>query len=155
MLKQDFYIQSRLVSYGWRFAQYYGGGHLAGQMVMHVLANRVHQGWGSWLRVLDTIPEYMAEKELPLLVHPSIWEPAFVKLLAVVEGIYDGSISDMTKGSEFPAAHRGSTGALYWGVLSKIERPWFKKSIIDAVNPVTGLRLHQRIADLNALSFWD
>ena len=155
ILKQDDFIKSYLVQMGWRFGQSYGGGHLAGQLVMHTIANRVHQGWGSWLRVLDTVPEYMAENTLPPLVHPSVWEPTFVKLLSVVEGIYDGSVADMTRGSEFPQAHRGQTGALYFCALNRIERPWFRNNIVNAKNPVTGLSLHQRIADMNTLAFFD
>ena len=150
MLKQDLYVQAKLVEYGWRFGQSYGGGHIAGQMVMHALANRVRLGWGSWLRILDTVPEYMALNELPPLVHPAIWEPTFIKLLSAVDGIFDGSASDMTRG----AHSENKTGALYFGALNKIERPWFK-NLISAINPVTGQRIHQRIADMNCLSFWD
>ncbi len=118
---------------------------------MHVFANRVRLGWGSWLRMLDLAPEYMAENELPPLVHPSVWEPTFVKLLSVVDGIYDGSIADKTRGVH--SEHK--TGALYFGALNKIERPWFKTNIIDAVNPLTGLRIHQKISDMNNLAFFD
>jgi len=155
ILKQDDYIKGKLVEYGWRFGQSYGGGHLAGQLVMHTFANRVRLGWGPWLRILDTIPQYMAENELPPLVHPPVWEPTFVKLLSVVDGIYDGSIGDMTRGSEFPAAHRGETGALYFCALNKIERPWFRDNILNAVNPITGLRLHKKVADMNTFAAFD
>ncbi len=151
MLKQDSYIQAKIVEMGWRFGQSYGGGHLAGQLVMHTLANRVRVGWGSWLRVLDTVPQQMAENELPPLMHPSVWEPTFVKLLSVVDGIYDGSVADLTRGAH--SDHK--TGALYFCALNKIERPWFKNAIVDAVNPVTGLRLHQKISDMNTLAFFD
>jgi hypothetical protein len=45
MLKQDDYIKGRLVEMGWRFCQsYVGAGHIAGQMIMHCLANRVRNG---------------------------------------------------------------------------------------------------------------
>lgn len=126
---------------GWRFGQSYSGGHVAGQMVMHAIANRVRCGWASWLEVIDTIPKYMAEKDLPPLAHPSVWDAAFVKLLHVVDGVYDGSMPDITK------------GALYWGDLSRIERPWFKQ-LIAAENEETGMRQHARVADMNGLSFW-
>jgi len=149
VLKQESYIQARLVELGWRFGQSYSGGHIAGEMVMSAIANRVKCGWGAWLPVLDGIPQFMAENELPPLKHPSVWEPAFVKLLHAVEGIYDGSAPDKSK------------GGLYWGDLARIERPWFKKNIIEAVNPTipqdgSGLQLpqHRRVADMNSLSFW-
>lgn len=149
MLTQDNYIKGRLVSIGWRFGQSYAGGHIAGEMVMHVIANRVRCGWGAWLTVIDGVPKFMAENEMPEMKHPSVWEPAFVKLLHSVDGIFDGSVPDRSK------------GALYWGDLARIERPWFKKNVVQAVNPIiasdgSGLQLpqHRRVADMNSLSFW-
>ena len=141
MLKQDDYIKSRLVEVGWRFGKRYGG-HMAGQLVMHAIANRVRVGWGSWLQVIDSIPNVMAEENLPPLEHPSVWEPAFVKLLHAVDGIYDGSVHDLSK------------GALYWGDLQSIERAWFKEKIIQAKDD-EGAPLHHRVVDMNSLSFWD
>ena len=154
MLQQDAFIKSQLVSYGWRYGQLYGGGHLAGTLVMQALANRVRRGFGSWLQVLESVPNYMAEHEMPPLKYPSLWEPNFVKLLHAVEGIYSGSATDMTLGATM-IDNKPRTGGLYFGLLNKIERPWFKTQIIDAINPLNGLRLHNRVADLNCLSFWD
>ena len=108
---------------------------------MHVIANRVRLGWGAWLQVIDRIPLYMAEFEMPPMEHPSIWEPAFVKLLHVVEGIYDGSVPDLSK------------GALYFADLNHIERPWFKE-LISAQNPETGLRQHPSVSNINGLTFF-
>lgn len=142
MLKQDDYIRGKLVEMGWRFGQSYSGGHMAGQLVMNTLANRVRIGWGSWLQVIDRIPLFMAENALPGLEHPSVWEPMFVKLLHTVEGVFDGSTPDIAK------------GALYWADLSRIERPWFKEKIVDPVNEDTGERIHPRVVDMNSLSFW-
>jgi hypothetical protein len=141
MLKQDDYIKSRLIEVGWRFGKNYGG-HMAGQLVMHALANRVRLGWGSWLQVIDNVPNFMAEENLPPLEHPSVWEPAFVKLLHAVDGIYDGSTPDLSK------------GALYWADLQHVERPWFKEKIIQAKKD-DGAPAHHRIVDMNSLSFWD
>ena len=154
MLQQDNFVKSQLVSYGWRYGQLYGGGHLAGTLVMQALANRVRRGFGSWLQVLESVPLYMAEHEMPPLKYPSLWEPNFVKLLHAVEGIYSGSATDMTLGATM-IDNKPRTGGLYFGLLNKIERPWFKTQIIDAINPLNGLRLHNRVADLNCLSFWD
>ena len=151
-LRQDDYVKSKLVEFGWRFGQSYGGGHLAGQMVMTVLANRVRLGWGNWLRIIDTVPEHMAENELPPLVHPSIWEPTFVKLLAAVDGIFDGSVQDMTRGNEFASMGKMKTGALYFCALNKVERPWFKSHIIDAKNPITELKQHEMVWTMNNLA---
>lgn len=145
MLKQDDYVKGRLVEMGWRFGQSYAGGHVAGEMVMQTIANRVRVGWGSWLQIIDRIPVFMAEKELPKLEHPSIWEPNFVKLLHVVDGVFDGSIPDKSK------------GALYWGDLARIEQPWFLEKIVQAKKEnFEGVEIpaHQRVATLNGLSFW-
>jgi len=139
----------------WRFGQSYSGGHQAGQLIMHVLSNRVRCGWGSWLQVLDRVPEYMAENELPPLVHPNVWSPEFVKLLQTVDGVYEGSAPDLSK------------GALFWGALNKIERQWFKEKILNA--PMQSVSIgensggveefqmipgHRRVVDMNSLSFW-
>ena len=141
MLRQDDFCKTQLVMMGWRFGQSYAGGHLAGQMVMHALANRVRCGWGAYLQVIECVPTFMAENELPPLKFPSIWEPVFVKLLHTVDGIYDGSVPDLTH------------GGLYWGDLSRIERPWFLGKIVQARNE-EGLPQHKRVSDLNSLSFW-
>lgn len=153
MLKHDDYIKGKLVEIGWRFLKsYVGAGHIAGQMIMHTVANRVRNGWGSWLQVIDKVPAYMAENEMPPLIHPSIWDATFVKLLQTVDGIHDGSVPDMSK------------GALYWGDLAKIEREWFKETIIHSVHPVgtfkhgvpvAGMLVHNRVANTNGLNFWD
>ena len=142
MLKQDQYIQGKLVEMGWRFSQsYIGAGHIAGQMIMQTLANRVRCGWGSWLQIIDRVPAFMAEKELPPLVHPSVWDAGFIKLLHAVDGIYDGSVPDLSK------------GALYWCDLSRIENPWYKEKIVDAIDQ-DGLRRHPIIANMNGLCFF-
>ena len=147
MLKQDDYVKGRLVEMGWRFGQSYpgAGGHIAGEMVMQALANRVRIGWGSWLQVIDRIPFFMAEAEIPKLEHPSIWEPNFVKLLHIVDGVFDGSIPDKSK------------GALYWGDLAKIERPWFLEKIVRGTTlNFEGVEVpaHMRVACMNGLNLW-
>ena len=113
---------------------------MAGQLVMHTLANRVRVGWGSWLQVIDTIPKYMAENEMPKLDHPSVWSPEFVKLLHTVEGVHEGSTPDLAK------------GALYWCDLNRIERPWFNEKIVQAEND--GTRVHRVVNNMNSLTFW-
>jgi hypothetical protein len=77
----------------------------------------------------------MAENELPPLVFPSVWDPAFVKLLHAVEGVMDGSAPDLTK------------GALYFGDLARIERSWFMEKVVHGEN-------HARVASMNGLNFW-
>lgn len=135
MLKQDSFIQAHLVTLGHRFTQYYGSGHLGGQMVMHALANRVRIGWGSWLQVIEGVPRFMAENELPPLTFPPVWDPAFVKLLHAVEGVMDGSAPDLSK------------GGLYWADLAKIERSWFTDTVVQNPGRV-------RVSCMNGLNFW-
>jgi hypothetical protein len=141
VLKQDDYIKAKLVELGWRYATFYGGGHLVGQMVMWCIANRVRAGWGSWLQMIDNVGMTIAENEIPPLKHPSVWDAAFVKLLHVVDGIHDGSMPDLSK------------GGTYWADLSKIERPWFRDKIVQARKP-DGELVHPRVVDMNSFSIW-
>jgi hypothetical protein len=147
MLRQDDYFKSLLIQTAWRFTHQYGG-HMAGQGVMHVLANRVRCGWGNWFQVIDGVPNFMAESELPPLKHPSVWEPGFVKMLHAVDGIFDGSLPDMNK------SKITGQSALYWGDLKKIERPWFKEHIIDALDVTTGMRQHPIVGNQGTLTFF-
>ena len=146
ILRQDDYIKAKLIEMGWRFGQSYSGGHMAGQLVMQTIANRVRAGWGTWLQVIDNIPNYMAENELPPLVHPHVQEPAFIKLLQAVDGIFDGNVPDGTLSSLERAM--GKKGAIYWGDLARIERAWFLDKIVRAPEN------HDRIANINGLTFW-
>ena len=144
MLKQDDVIKSQLVLTGWRFGQRYGG-YKAGVLVMHTLANRVRIGWGNYLQVIEGVPKFMAENELPELRYPSLWEPAFVKLLHAVEGIFDGSVPDE------------ATGALYWCDLNHVERAWFKEKILDSRQSDPNgelLPAHRRVHDMGTLVFF-
>lgn len=145
MLKQDDFVKAQLVAVGWRFGQSYSGGYLAAQMVMNVLGNRFRVGWGSWLECVENVSVHMAENELPPLKFPSLWDQNFVKILHSVDAAYDGTLEDSTK------------GALYWGDLSRIERPWFKEKIIQAKKEDANgslVPVHPRVADMNSLSFW-
>jgi hypothetical protein len=98
------------------------------------------------MQVLDSVPKFMAENELPALEHPALWDPAFVKLLHAVEGVYDGSIPD------------DSHGALYWCDLSSIERAWFKEKVVDARQQDPHgegiIPAHQRVCEMGTLCFW-
>ena len=120
---------------------------------MQALANRVRRGFGSWLQVLESVPNYMAEHEMPPLKYPSLWEPNFVKLLHSVESIYAGSAADITIGNTV-IDNRPKQGAVFFGMLNKLERQWFK-DMIAVVDPITGLRQHERVSDLNTLSLWN
>ena len=141
MLKPESFVQAKLVELAWRFGSSYNSGHLAGTMVMQVFSNRQRAGFGSYLSIIENVPNFMAENEIPPFKLDSVWSPLFTKLLHAVEGIYDGSAQDLTK------------GALYFGDLNKIERDWFREKIIRARN-TDGTPRHQRVADMNSLSFF-
>ena len=142
MLKIEDLQKSKLVELGWRFGQSYSGGYIAGQMVMSTIANRVRAGWGNWLEVIERVPNFMAENELPPLSFPNVWDGNFMKLLHVVDGVFDGSAIDMSK------------GALYFADLARVERAWFKDRILDAVSEETGLKQHPVVASMNSLTFF-
>ena len=145
MLKIEDIQKTKLVEVGWSFGQSYCGGHIAGQMIMHVIANRVRCGWGNWLDVIAKVPQFMAESQLPPLEFPSVWNGSFIKLLHVVDGVFDGSVPDISK------------VALYWGDLTRIERPWFQQQIVSLIKedgPQAGQRQHPICANMNSLSFF-
>lgn len=134
MLRQTDFEKAQLVLTGWRYGKEYGG-HLPAMMIMGCLANRVRCGWGSWLEVIERIPNFAADNIIPT-GFPSIWDNNFVKLLHEVESIHEGSGIDVSK------------GALYWADLRKIERDWFKDKILK--DPTA----HPRIADCNSLTLF-
>jgi hypothetical protein len=121
------------VTHGWRWGREYGG-HLAACMVMSCIANRVRLGWGNWLEMIDRIPAYSAQIDMPTGT-PSIWEPNFVRLLHEVESIYDGT-QDYSK------------GALYWCDLRRIETEFFRDKILK------NTAQHPRIADMGTLTLF-
>lgn len=107
----------------WRQGKDFGN-HQIPMMIMGCLANRQRLGWGSYLDILKGVAKFSAVIEQPNRDQfPDIWEPNFVKLLHVIDGIYDGSIPD-------PAI-----GGVYWADLSKgkdaITNPWFAQKIMN------------------------
>lgn len=134
MLRPDDFVKSQLVLHGWRYGKEYGG-HLASCMIMGCIANRVRLGWGSWLEILERIPQFAAEETLPTGT-PNLWEPGFSRLLHEVESIYDNSGTDYSK------------GGLYWADLRRVDRQWFKDKILSQS------QVHPRIADCNSLAIF-
>jgi hypothetical protein len=94
------------------------GGYLPFLMVAGCIASRVRVGWGSWNDVIARIPKFAAEDEPPI-IYPSIWEPAFVRILHEIEGVYDGSGIDYSK------------GALYFCDSRRITKDWFRENILN------------------------
>lgn len=135
ILRQDDYAKGQLVTIGWKYGLEYGG-HLGACIVMSILMNRVRHGWGNLLDILNRIPQFSAEVEIPNQnMVPQIWEPAFIRLLQEVDNIYDGT-KDYSK------------GALYWCDMRRVETPFFKDKILgDKEN-------HPRVGDMNSLTFF-
>lgn len=133
MLRQDDYLRAQLVTAGFLWGREYGG-HLGSCMIMSCLANRVKLGWGNWIEVIDRIPNYAAQFEMPT-GSPTVWDPAFVRLLHEVEGIFDGSV-DYAK------------EAVYWCDTRRVETPFFKNKIIGQPED------HPRVGEMNTLALF-
>ena len=121
---------------------------------MQALANRVAAGIGIVASSPPNIPQFTWQSmKFRLLKYPSLWEPNFVKLLHAVESIYAGSAADITLGNTV-IDNRPKQGAVFFGMLNKLERQWFKTEMIAAVESrLQGLRLHERVADMNICHF--
>jgi hypothetical protein len=100
-------------------------------MIGSCIANRVRLGWGTWLEVLDRIPNFAAITEMPTGT-PQIWSPEFIRLLHEVESIYDGT-ADHAK------------GAVYWADTRYIETAFFREKILGQPDN------HPRVVDMNTL----
>ena len=135
MLRQGDFVNAQLVLAGWRHGNVYGS-ELASKMIMHCINNRCRVGWGNMLDIIQRIPNFSATLKQPEQTYPSIWEPAFVRLLHAVEGIVSGSDIDL------------SCGALYWADLREIDNPWFIENIMNRPD------IHGRLADMNTLVFF-
>lgn len=140
MLRQDDFNKSQLVLAGWRYGREYGGPKPA-QMIMGVLANRFRAGWGSWLEIVERIPIFQAEENIPT-GFPSLWAPEFVQLLHYVDGIYDGS------GVNLAVTPDDKQPALYWADTRRIERNWFRANVIQ--EPFA----HPRIIEFSSLALY-
>lgn len=133
MLRQDDYLKAKLVDIGHSYGHEYGG-HTAPCMIMSCIANRVRKGWGNWIDVIDNIPKFSAQIEVPT-VKPSVWEPGFVRLLHEVGPIFDGS-QDWAK------------EAVYWCDTRRIETPFFKDKIMSQLD------IHPRVMEQNTLALF-
>lgn len=135
-MRQDDLLKGQLAIVGWREAAEYGG-YLPALMVMGCIMNRVRQGWGSHLEVIERLPSFHAENQLRNFdKFPSIWDRHFVRILQETDSVFDSSAKDL------------SNGALYWCDLRKIERDWFKEKIIRSPKD------HPRVSDSASLTFF-
>jgi len=131
---EDF-AKSIIALTAWSYASHYGS-QVPQLMVAQVIANRARRGWGSILDVVDRMPRYEAAPPTTEGL-PDSWDKAFLRVLAEIDPIYDGTSKDTTN------------GGLYFGDLNDIQNPSFLEKI--ARNPE-----HHRVADCaGTLVFWD
>ena len=142
MLRQDDVQKTCLVFAGYRHGLPYGG-HLSACLIMSVLSNRVRRGWGTWMEVIDRIPNFAAIKEMPT-GSPQIWDASFVRLLHEVDPIFDGSKNY----AQFKDSDGKPVDALYWCDTRYIETPFFKEKILGQ------LSTHPRIGEMGTLAFF-
>jgi len=134
MVRYEDLTKGEVALVAWRHGKDYGG-HLASLMVAHCLRNRFVAGWGTWFRIIETIPQHSAILEQPS-GWPDQWDRNFLKVLVDMDAIFDGTAKDL------------SNKAVYWADTAKIDNPRFLEKV--ARNPE-----HHRVADMGSLQFWD
>jgi hypothetical protein len=117
---------------GYQYGKEYGG-HLAACMIMSCIANRVRLGWSpNLITAIANIPKFAATTDLPPYEIPSMWDPAFIRLLSEVGAIAEG-LKDH------------ANGATYWCDTRRIDTPFFVDKILK--DPT-----HRRVAEMNSLA---
>lgn len=134
MVRFEDLVKGELALVAWRNGRSYGG-HLASLMIANCIRNRHSSGWGTWFRVIETIPQYSGALEQPS-GWPEAWDRDFLRVLVDVDNIFDSTAKDI------------SNKALYWADLTKCENPWFLDKIARSGE-------HHRVADMGSLVFWD
>ena len=140
-------MKGQVVLFAWRQGIEYGKSPKAACMIMSVLANRVKNGWGTWMDVLETAPKYAAH---PYVTEgtPDLWDEGFTQLLHEVDTIYAGS---QNYALSAPPKNLGyvlpPVPALYWADTRRITTQFFQQKI--QFNPE-----HPRIGDMNTLTLY-
>ncbi len=130
----DDFIRGQVALTAWRHGKDYGG-HLASLLVAHCLKNRVQRGWSNWTGVLEHLPKYSATLEQPG-GWPDGWNKDFLRVLAEMDSIVDGTARDM------------ANAGVFWADIGKIDNPWFLEKIVrDGA--------HARVCDMNTLVVWN
>src|SRR5262249_39378546 len=108
---------AKLAEAAWHEARHFGGHQLVCN-VAQAIGNRFRQHWGSWEFILNSLDKY-ASCDPKERIAPNAWDPAWLRLLQEIGTIFEGTRPDPTN------------GAVYWGELTNITRPWFKENVID------------------------
>jgi hypothetical protein len=137
------YIKARLVSFVIAEGYRYGGTDTM-LAIAQVIKNRVEAGWGDWLTVIETAPQYAGTVHAP---QPPI-EPrdlTFRKLLAEIDNVYYGTADDSAVNVE---GEDGKAVSLYYCEMHNLNRDWFRQNV------TANLQEHPRIAQVSQLTFF-
>src|ERR1700735_5570764 len=97
MLRQDDWQKAKLVDVMWQHGKEYGG-HLASCIIGSCIMNRVRLGWSpNVATAISNLPKFAATDNLPPYEIPSMFDPAFIRILSEVGSIYEGT-KDHAKG---------------------------------------------------------
>ncbi len=103
-------------------------------LIAQVIATRTKKGWGNWLDVIASIPKFSATLEQPT-GYPNAWDRDFLRVLAEIDGVFDGTAKDATN------------SALFWCDTTNVTSEWFLERICRSGE-------HQMVANMGTLTFW-
>lgn len=133
------YIKAQLVRFCVEEA-YHEGSSILVLAIAQVLKNRVDAGWGEWMQVIETAPNYVGtvRKHKPQ-VEPR--EVLFRKILLGIDDIYFGIADDGDVNND-------EYKSLYYAELHNINRQWFRDNITDDLDS------HPRVAKVGQFDFF-
>jgi spore germination cell wall hydrolase CwlJ-like protein len=108
--------------------------------VGHVIRNRVNAGWGDWIQVITAKNQFTSIShpgDPQLTLYPRSGDAAYLTILSLVDGIYDGSDADLTSGALY-----------YWNPQTSDPQGWFASHIV--ADPAA----HPQVAAIGAHVFY-
>lgn len=132
------YIKAQLV----RFAvdeAYHEGSSIVVLAIAQVLKNRVDAGWGDWMQVIETAPNFTGTVRSKPKLDPQ--DVMFRKILIGIDDIYYGIADDGDVNND-------EYKSLYYAELHNINRAWFKDNVLN------DLESHPRIAKVGQIDFF-
>jgi hypothetical protein len=132
------YIKAMLVHFAVGEA-YHEGSSISVLAIAQVLKNRVDAGWGDWMHVIETAPNYAGTVRERPKVDPQ--DVMFRKILLGIDDIYYGIADDGdVNNDEFRS--------LYYAELHNINRAWFLENVLN------DLESHPRVAKVGQIDFF-
>jgi hypothetical protein len=132
------YIKGQLVRFAVNEA-YHEGSSLTVLAIAQVLKNRVDAGWGDWMSVIETAPNYVGTTRENPTINPG--DVLFRKILLGVDDIYYGIADDGDVNND-------DYKSLYYAELHNTNRDWFKDNVLN------DLESHPRIAKVGQFDFF-